>query len=471
MKPNRLKRNLIIICSVVLILGTLIFVLFNTTDIFRTKRGAFFRYFYQIPEFFDVLETSKDYTNYINTKASKPYITNGEMIITDSSNIADESILKNIKLILNGKTDSKNEKSNNNIYINSGNKQLFNMTVSRDKSLYGFYAPQIADGYIVFRNNNLRELARKIELNNSENIPEQIMPININKILEIKSVEKNKIAEYIKIIRNQAPDTAYTKNTNEKIEIEGQKYQTTAYTLKLNSEQNSNLQISILEKITKDSIMMNFITSKCKLLNLNENFTDINTLNSKMKERIELLKKDPEQAGEISITLYENKQKNIQTKIQIKNKTITINNIENNDTSYSIIKIEDDTKTTTIKIEKNNEGHSVKYQTDENGIIKSTEFIYHMTGTVEENNIQNHLTIKMVNDIKNITFEYNDNVIFTSDIGELKEMSDDKVAVINDYDAEYLKEFVKAVKQQINNVYINQAASIGINLEPIFTIE
>ena len=33
---------------------------------------------------------------------------------------------------------------------------------------------------------------------------------------------------------------------------------------------------------------------------------------------------------------------------------------------------------------------------------------------------------------------------------------------------EYAKEFVELVKKQINNVYINQGASIGINLEPIF---
>ena len=110
----------------------------------------------------------------------------------------------------------------------------------------------------------------------------------------------------------------------------------------------------------------------------------------------------------------------------------------------------------------------MKIQNEENDIIKSAEFIYSLTGTVSENNIQNHLTIKLVDDIKRITFEYNDNINFTNDIGTLEEMQDDKVAVINDYDADYLKEFVNLVKKQINTVYINQAASIGINLDPIF---
>ena len=50
-------------------------------------------------------------------------------------------------------------------------------------------------------------------------------------------------------------------------------------------------------------------------------------------------------------------------------------------------------------------------------------------------------------------------------------MQDDKVAVINDYDKDYIFEFVNLVKKQINTVYVNQAALIGINLDPIFDIE
>ena len=472
MKPNKLKRNLIIIFSAILIVAATIFVLYNTTDIFRTKRGAFFRYFEQIPEMFEILDTSDEYKNYQKTKESKKYTTSGQMIITDSSNIADKSILNKIKMTVNEKTDNQNEKSNTEIVIKSEDQNLFNMTVARDKKLYGFYAPQIADGYIVVRNEKVNELAENMKLENAANIPEQIMPKNIKKILEIKNQEKNSIAKYIKMISNQAPDTAYTKNDNEKIEIEGQKYQTTSYTLKLNSEQNSALQIAILEKMTTDSIMMNFITSKCKLINLNKDFTDINTLNSKMKERIELLKKDPSIAGNFSITVYENKQKNIQTKIELEGKIITINYIKNDSDDYVIIKIENENnEKQVIKLEKKSDGHSVKIQQIKNDIMKSIEFIYSMSGTVSENNIQNHLTINLVDDTKSITSEYNDTVNFTNDIGTLKEMQDDKVAVINDYDKDYIFEFANLVKKQINTVYVNQAALIGINLDPIFDIE
>ena len=281
MKPNKLKRNLIIIFSIILILTAIIFVLYITTDIFRTKRDAFFRYFSQIPEVLDVLETSEEYETYQKTKETKPYTTVGEVKITDSSNIADQSILDKVKVTVNGKTDNKNEKSNIDVEIKSENNSLFNMQVARDKNLYGFFAPQIADGYIVVRNENIDELAQNIGLENANQFPEEITEIKLDKILEISYTEKKHIEQYVKMIRNDVPDTAYSKTKNEKIEIEGQKYDTTAYTLKLNSRENSNLQIQILEKITVDSIMMDFVTSKCKLLNITDEYTDINMLNKK----------------------------------------------------------------------------------------------------------------------------------------------------------------------------------------------
>lgn len=469
MKPNKLKRNLIIIFSVILIFLVAIFVLYMTTDIFRTKRDAFFRYALKIPEIFEALDTNNNYQTYQKTKQSNTYLTTGEVKIISSENIADESILNRVNMTVFGKTDNKKEQANYDISVRSDNTNLFNMTVSRDKDLYGFYSEQIADGYIVFRNENLTELATKIGIENSENIPNQISIFNKDQILSVSNIEKKHLEKYVKMIRNQAPDTSYSKSKNEKIEIEGQKYETTAYTLSLNSEQNSNMQINLLNELVKDSIMMNFITSKCKLLNLNNDFTDINSLNSLLKQRIENLQANPSLAGDFAITVYEYKQKNIQTKIQINNKLITLSNINDENDKLVLIKIEEELKPTIdIKIENDNNTYKIKLQEDDDGIINSIEFVYSMTGTVEENNVQNHLNINLVDGIKSISFEYNDTINFTNDIGDFKDMHDEKIAVINDYEKDYLNEFLQIVKEQINSVYISKGASIGINLDPLF---
>ena len=272
------------------------------------------------------------------------------------------------------------------------------------------------------------------------------------------------------MIRDKAPDTAYTKEEKKKIEIEGQKYETTAATLKLDEDSNRNLQIEILEELTKDSIMMNYITSKCKLMNLTGNCTDINSLNNAMKSRIEDLELRRTVEPDITITVYEYKQKNIQTVIQINEVIIKITHI--NIDKEELVKIElgheDIDRKTSVEIRKTKEEHKVKFYQEEDTIEKSIEFIYSMTGKVDDNTIQNHLTVNAVNDIKEITYEYNDSINFTKDIGNLNEMQAGKVLIINDYNPSYIKEFVDLVKTQINLVYINQAASIGVNVDPIF---
>ena len=112
MKNSKLKRNLIIIFSVIIILAIIIIVLYNITDIFRTKRSAFFRYFNQIENYLDVLEMPENYKKYEKTKQTSAYTKNGEMTINNSKNIADESILSKIKLTLSEKKDTQNINQN-----------------------------------------------------------------------------------------------------------------------------------------------------------------------------------------------------------------------------------------------------------------------------------------------------------------------------------------------------------------------
>jgi len=83
--------------------------------------------------------------------------------------------------------------------------------------------------------------------------------------------------------------------------------------------------------------------------------------------------------------------------------------------------------------------------------------------------IKNNLTLKDVDKIIELSSKIK--IEFTNDIGNFKEMQDGKVAVINDYDPKYIKDFIDTVKRKINFVYINQAASIGVNLDPIFNIQ
>lgn len=143
MKPKS-KVKIIIAIASILIIAITILILFFFTDIFRTKKGAFNRYFKTTLKSLEIL-SQKGNEDYYNTKNTMPYITNAEMIITSSNNVADSSIMDKIKINLTGKTNNKTDNSNYEISIKSQNQELAFISLIKDKNKYAFFSPQISN--------------------------------------------------------------------------------------------------------------------------------------------------------------------------------------------------------------------------------------------------------------------------------------------------------------------------------------
>ncbi len=461
MKNKKMKLKLIIISVVVIIIALIIAVLFLFTDVFRTKRGAFFRYIKLTSSNLELLENN-DFENIKKVQETMPYIINGEMKVQSSSNIADSSIMDKLSMTVNGKVNNANEKFNYNISVSSSSNELFSASLVRNKNIYAFTSPQIANGYIGIKNENLSNISKAII--GDIYIPNEITKLQFDKILEVSKVEKSHIDEYYKLLKNSSSDTAFSKSS-EKLEIDGKSYNTVSYKLKLENKESANIQEVLLGKLTQDSIMMDYLTSRFKLLNLPEEYTDINTLNIRMREKIEKLQANPDSAETIEITVYEQKQKNIKTTVKI------------NDFEFSIIRLSEDNKEALffeskdgklLKIAKEGENKVIKYFFTEDDIEKSIEFKYRVEGTIEENNLNNIIEITTVNGIKVVNYLYKGKMEFTSDIGAIDTLDENNSAILNNYTNEQIVPFINQLKNKINNLFITQGASIGINLNPIF---
>lgn len=462
MKPRNLKLKLIILFSVLATISIVLLLLFLFTDIFRTKRGAFFRYFPMTSNAIEILK-SDDFEGYDKAKEQTPYIRNANVIIKSSSNIADSSIMDKIKLTMTTKVDNKDEKAEADISIKSNSSELATISGIKEKESYAFYSPLIVNGYIGIRNENLNELANSVGINDIY-VPESIIKIKKDKVFDITKVEKSHIESYYNLLKTSTSDTSYSKKKNDKVKSEGKTYSTVAYTLKLEGKESADVQSTMLNKLSQDSIMMDFLTSKFKLLNLDSNYTDINTLNSRMQAKIKELSQNPENATPITITVNEYKQKNIQATIIYGDTKIVVFHLKENNTETSIFSVNDKS----FKISKTDNEYTIKYSYTEDEINKSIEIRYHQEGSIEENNIKNKMDITHTNGIKVVTFAYEDSVNFTNDIGSIKKLSNERVALLNDYSKEEVSEFVSNIEKRINEVYVNKGASIGINLDPIF---
>ena len=460
------KRNwiLIAILTTICLIIVLGLFLFLKTDFFRTKRSAFLRYFDDIPEALSLLQENI-YADYMTKKKTTAFIRTSNMSIQSSSNIADSKILDKIKLTIYEKNDALNEKMSADITISNVQDTLEKISLIRNKNRIGFSCDDITQGYIALENTDLKRIAKNFGIKDITLIPNQIKSFNIDKIFETTKVEKSKIQDCLNIMKNDVPTTAYKKEGRKKVKINEETYSTNAYSLTLDTSRSANLQISLLTKISQDSILMDYITSKCVLLNLNEEYTNINSLNELMKNKIEELKKDSSKAKPINMVVYEYKQKNIRNEITYGETKIIINHLKNENVEMSSIKINDKT----IKITRNNAGYILQYKDDENSGF-SLNIDYSQSGTIEDNNIKNKMTITQNSGIKNIVYVYEDQINFTNEIGKIEDFDGKNVGFINETSDDEMKQFFTDLKALINRIYVNKGASLGINLDPIFNM-
>ena len=450
---RRSKLKFIVIISIILAIIISGLIVFFKTDFFRTKRSAFFRYFNQIPIALEVLKTDK-FDSYNDKKQDSPYVRNADISIQTSSNIADSSILDSIKFKVNQKMDQQNEHGSIDFVVNKNNEQLIKISAIQNKDSYGILSEDVTNGFVTVKNSDLKRVAKDWGASTTQLIPDTFRNIKIKTILQC-----------VKLIKNNVPDTAYSKEGKKKIKINNKSYITNSYKLSLNANDSANLQCDILEKISKDSILMDYFASKAKLLNLDEEYTTINSLNNLIKKRVNDLKSNPQLAGKLEITVYENKQKNVRTEIKSGENTILIEHVDEGDDEYSSLTFNKDR----YSIEYDGNKYYFEHEnTSEENFTKKIRIEYSQSGSVENNDIKNNLVITKNEGAKSITYAYSDTVNFTNDIGKIDDFGTNKIIVLNDYSDDDLKSFFELLRKKINDVYVKKGSLIGINLDPIF---
>lgn len=442
------------------ILTVVSIVLYLNTDFFRTKRSSFIKYLSQVSSCLDVLD-DEDLQSYLDKKETSAYVREGSATIQSSTNVAESSIMDKIKFTIKSKVDNENDKMHAEVSAYKNSDILAGATVVREKDVYGFHSPQVSNGYIAVRNKELKTLLKNIE--SDIELPDEIKTFSLEKIEETSKEENKKLEECLEVLNDSELDNAYQKDVGVSIDIDGTNHNTTRYTLELNKEQSANMQIKLLKKISTDSILMNYFTSKCILLNLDKEYCDLNKLNEHMKARINTLEQNPSLAEEIKIVIYENGQKNIRTEVHVGEHKYIIDHIKEQDKEKTIVTVD----YTIVKVQKENDTWNFKYE-NKSGVEDIIDVTWHQEGTLKDNNIKNIITLTKQNGIKKVTYSYQDTINFTDDDITVEGFGDTERAILNDYDEDSVKDFVDSIKETINNVYVNAGAKIGINLDRIF---
>ncbi len=435
----------IVVAIVIILLAAISAFVVLKTDLFKSNETLFWKYagaglesFEQTPNI-QLEEIEK-------LKMQSPYVIQGELQIgaeeTDSS--------QNVKLVINAENDKPNEYSHVNSKIEYANDTIFDLDYVKNDNVYALKSNEIVTAYLGVKNENLKVLFQKLGVQETTNIPDEIIPNDYSEILEFSEIDLEHIKEiYAEAITKPLTSENYSKQTKAILEKDGTSYETTSYRLDINKEQIVSILQNILTTLKSDSITLNLIIEKMKLLGMTEDEITIEDLTDAIDEAIEELTQ--EEFEDISFVVYSYKGETIAAEIIVRNTGKATIYAEKNSKkviyeSYEeekiIVELINNVTTTQSNIQlKMNINDETQVNID---LIN--------TGSASQKSLNTTCEISVINEENEIKATYNQTMEFLEELEETITLDETNSVVLNDYNAQDLKALIEAIVTRTSEV-------------------
>lgn len=484
-----------IIVIIIIITGILLYL---NTDMFKSNKTLFFKYFgknseniKEIEEIFESTEYEKNlqnnkYTDDINIKVN--YTNNLQTTSEDNSNT-----INNVKLLIKGEEDKNNKYSykdfklekDKNIATNtenqsssensneSNNKEQNIMEVEyiKNDNNYGIRFSDLFKQYLLVENNNLKDLFRKIGYSEQEleNVPDSI-EINDITLSDIKFTEdeiKQLSEKYSEIINKKVSKEKFEKNSKQVITINEKNITTNAYILKLTNEELNNLYVDLLESLKQDEIILNKIESiQNKINSININSSESKDLKESFVEKIDLqiekINKTNIGNQETKIIVYENSGKTIRTAIQGKDYEINFDYINTQDEkNIELIVKKDEIETYNIKLKKDKDGIKLDiYSNDETNPIKIS---LEQNKNESDKKCSNNINLKYENANSKLEVSAEQEINIVDNFENENTLNDQNSILLNGLEKEQLQAVLNQVSEEVQQKINSISEEVKIN--------
>ncbi len=484
-----------IIVIIIIITGILLYL---NTDMFKSNKTLFFKYFgknseniKEIEEIFESTEYEKNlqnnkYTDDINIKVN--YTNNLQTTSEDNSNT-----INNVKLLIKGEEDKNNKYSykdfklekDKNIATNtenqsssensneSNNKEQNIMEVEyiKNDNNYGIRFSDLFKQYLLVENNNLKDLFRKIGYSEQEleNVPDSI-EINDITLSDIKFTEdeiKQLSERYSEIINKKVSKEKFEKNSKQVITINEKNITTNAYILKLTNEELNNLYVDLLESLKQDEIILNKIESiQNKINSININSSESKDLKESFAEEIDLqiekINKTNIGNQETKIIVYENSGKTIRTAIQGKDYEINFDYINTQDEkNIELIVKKDEIETYNIKLKKDKDGIKLDiYSNDETNPIKIS---LEQNKNESDKKCSNNINLKYENANSKLEVSAEQEINIVDNFENENTLNDQNSILLNGLEKEQLQAVLNQVSEEVQQKINSISEEVKIN--------
>lgn len=484
----------IVVVAIIILIGV---ILFLTTDIFKSNQEIFYKYAVKNIEAMEMLEK-----NNVNMQEQQKYSTQGEItfnLISNNPQLANQTIpARNFKIEYNSKTDKGQQSASMEATLKYLTKDLFTLKYIKDGNKYALKSDEVINKYLAFENNNLKEYANKLGMQDVNNIPNQIGSINLEQLLYISQEDKDIIVQkYLDVINTKIPKTNYTKQKNVNITVKDKTVVANAYTLQLTNEEYKTVKKAILETLSNDEKVLNILESKVKMIDQNSDL-NIEKIRNVIQELIN--KEDNTDYGTRKITVYENEEELVRTAYSDANGEIILDfaktdtaksiSITNN---YEIPKqeeqeempnpVEDEFENIQGDIQNDNmqQDNQTQQNTELKGKLKTVEIakeekdanlqkIIILTLEVNEKPVKVAIQIKKSSDQANETIQNTavinvniaDETYFTTNINQtstinndiqIEKLDNNNSAIVNNFTKDYTNQLSAAIIARLNQLY------------------
>ena len=454
------KKGLIagIVVAIIIILALAGGVIYAKTDLFKPADKLFYKYLLGEKTEFDYDEFLEEVKN----AEGKEYSSNGEInanIDMQSTSAYARNNLNNInkfKIEFEQKNKPKENKMSSNIKLSYDNKDVVEANLVKNSDIYGIQSDIMHDKYIVVENNNLKELAKKLGMD-EENIPDKFEQVEAYDLLYVSKEDRKEIVDkYKQVVNNKIGKDKYTAEKNVETEINGEKVKTNTYKLTITEKEVYETIKSILETAKDDEKTQELIISKYEMINKNVQNSEELTKDN-IKDYIDDLISDVDRElkyasdDSMEIIVYVNKGKTVKIEAKENEDTISAEFFEKDNKNNIVISIEDYKLNIEYELKEESNNKNLKgtitilSDNEEQGKI---DYEIAIKGTIGKG--KNEITAKfnIEADEEKIELNIKENVNYDEKV-TIEDLDSDKMVKLNDMSEDEIKDLFMEVYKKV----------------------
>lgn len=531
-RGNKKIVTIVIILVVLLIAVGVGAVLYLKTDLLKSDQELFFKYLAQNLDVVDLYLQDPNKAGMDQIKGGT-HVVNSNInfdLVSNNSEIANQTTPpRNFSISYTKNADPVNDRDYSEAKVKYLTKELFTAKYAHDRDYHvlngnnAITTKDLFNIYLGVENNKLKELAQKLGVQDTSNVPNKIGNVSLTELLSLTQIEKQYVQNLlINVASSQISKNSYYHNKGITIEIDANKVETNAYGVTLTNEQYKNLVVAILNAVSNDETVLNIILQKVMLMDLETDLTT-DTISKKIQETIKQINSNGFTDG-IKIQVHEAEGQLVRTQIETNSAQYYIIDYERNNNAIRTLISLNYTYTKTEENEEQQTNNNITFTDDEYQIIEGSasgtpqeivpdtttytitniELAKQISGTqnniigiitfnkndevikislqnkTESNNANDGYTNNIILNINNsdityFTIKANSNIT-PSDTISIQEINETNSAVLNNRTPENISGLLTAIKTQLETIYkqhmevakqVQEQENAGAGLTPV----